>query len=255
MLSTYFLDGFKQGLTSRPMSLLHMYAIGVTTGAILAKRYLTKNYQDALSIEIIRTKHFYSTLNDKPALKEAAKDIKFEFVFDPNPRIDRHTEEFLEYERQTGRYAPVDQRPSTDGSGYPRVVEDEIDEELGASMGEKREPNAEPYLIDEEVYAENEYTHARAQWTYYDKDDVLVDEMDHEVYNRADLIGDIDLTRFDDHSDDGVTLYIRNEYKELDICIAMDYGSWAEKALASAAERTLEHEYQREVRRPRRFRE
>lgn len=254
MPSTYFIEGFRQGLTSRPMTFLNMYAIGVATGAVLAKRYLTKNYQDALSIEIIRTKHFYSTLNDKPALKKMIKE-NIEPEFDYNPPTDRHSEGFLEYERQTGRYAPVDQRPSTDGSGYPRVVEDEIDEELGASMGEKREPNEVPYLINEEVYAENEYTHSRAQWTYYDKDDVLVDEMDHEVYNRADSIGDIDLTRFDDHSDDGVTLYIRNEYKELDICIAMDYGSWAEKALASAAERTLEHEYRREARRPRRFRE
>lgn len=102
--------------------------------------------------------------------------------------------------------------------GTARTEEAEKDKHDGWSYPyelSQRSPN-EPYIIHQDEFATNETEYAQVTYTYYAGDDVLTDEDDTVINNRATLIGRDVLLRFGHGTDDFNILYVRNSHLELE---------------------------------------
>lgn len=100
-----------------------------------------------------------------------------------------------------------------------------------------------PYIITHDEYYEGEKEYEQVTLTYFDGDDVLVDERDQPVPDPDDSVGDDHLARFGFGSNDNNIVYIRNDRLELDFEIIRSNGKYAKEVLGF-----IEHSERRGVR-------
>lgn len=84
--------------------------------------------------------------------------------------------------------------------------------------------SSEPYVIHKDEYFANETEFAQHTLTYYEGDDILVDENDAPVYNHSTLTGPL---LFGHGSDDPNVVYIRNEHRRTEWEIIRDRGLYS----------------------------
>lgn len=87
-----------------------------------------------------------------------------------------------------------------------------------------------PYIITQDEFDENEHEFENLALSYFDEDDILVNERDQIVNDSDQLVGDQNLMSFGKGSKDKNTVHIRNERLGLDMEVVRTNGSWA-KAL------------------------
>lgn len=107
------------------------------------------------------------------------------------------------------------------------------DEVMDALMAD-RDPG-EPYIITKSEYYENEPDHEQKRFTYYEGDDVLVDDQDeyNPIQDTERVVGDDNLLRFGYGSGDEHTLYVRNESVDppLDLYVTRSTGRYADEVM------------------------
>lgn len=86
-----------------------------------------------------------------------------------------------------------------------------------------------PYVVSKQEYMDNENEYMQISLTYFEGDGVLVDERDDVIEETDGLVGDDNLVRFGDWSDDPNVVYVRNHLKELDIEINRSRGKYSEE--------------------------
>ena len=107
---------------------------------------------------------------------------------------------------------------------YDELVQEYINESPSDQNG-KEEPVDRPYFIPPEEYGEID-GYEEISLTYYQKDDTLTDELDHEVDDYIDSVG----TEFKDilTSSYSPVVYVRNDSKRCDYEIALNVGSYGD---------------------------
>jgi hypothetical protein len=109
--------------------------------------------------------------------------------------------------------------------------------------------DAEPYVITEEEFLQNEPGNENKSLTYYEGDGVLADESDNPVQDIDGTVGDDNL-RFGYGSNDSNMVYVRNPRIEMDMEIVRSQGTYTKEVLGFDDEAELKHSGRR-----RRFRE
>ena len=239
---------------------------GATVGYVVASKTLEKKFRELADKEIAEARVLYQRMYSRPPL-----------VLEPELEP---TEEEVEDERvkqaPAGTWDELDEvtqeRIMTNavqamGTYVPPSEETEITEkrevsvrytfteyqapgdEVMAALLADRDPS-EPYVITKSEYYENEPDHEQRDFTYYEGDQVLVD--DQEEYNPITdvdrVAGEDNLLRFGYGSGDEHTLYIRNESVDppFDICITRSAGKYADEVMGfSDDEPHLKHSQKR----------
>lgn len=90
-----------------------------------------------------------------------------------------------------------------------------------------------PYVISVEEFQENETDFPQRTYTFYEGDQVLIDEHDVPVYNHANVVGEL---RFGHGSGDPNIVYIRNVRGKTEYEILRDHGHYAVEVLGNEIE-------------------
>lgn len=107
-----------------------------------------------------------------------------------------------------------------------------------------------PYIIHRDEFNAGEKGYEQAELSYFDGDDVLVDEKSHPIDETDLVVGDINLQKFGHGSKDHNVLYVRNDGLEIDFCVTKNSGLYTEQVLG-----ILQHGDRPGSRKPRRMRD
>jgi hypothetical protein len=97
-----------------------------------------------------------------------------------------------------------------------------------AAEVDRRSPD-EPYVITHDEFMENENGWEQNTLTYFNGDDVLVDDKDIPVPDIEAIVGSENLTKFGYGSRDKNVVYVRNEKLESDYEITLSMGEYAKE--------------------------
>lgn len=213
-------------------------SVGVAVGYYVANKRLSTKYDHILAEQVEAAREFYSTLNkDRYPTPEALLDEK-------HPEAKAAAEAAIEYSGQGGKVL-VGEEVTRDV--MQREVEEEVvvesrnifvdgkpikDSDWDSDAEESSRTPGKPYIITQEEFFQNETDYEQMQLTYYEGDDILVDEASSDVVNKQDdLVGDSNLQRFGHGSKDKHIVYIRNDAKELEFEIARSRGKYSKEVL------------------------
>lgn len=98
----------------------------------------------------------------------------------------------------------------------------------------KTRDSLSPYVIHKDEFWSNEMDFAQHTWTYYEGDDVMVDEEDIVVYNHDQKIGQM---KFGHGSGDKDTVYIRNEKMKMEMEVLREEGLYSIEVMGMEMDR------------------
>lgn len=108
-----------------------------------------------------------------------------------------------------------------------------------------------PYVIHRDEYEDNEDDYSQSTLTYYEGDDVLVDEHDVPIYDPGNVIGSLEWGK---GSSDINVFFVRNDRLKAEYEILRDHGHYAVEVLGVQIEEEFE-ERDRNGRKPQKFRD
>lgn len=129
----------------------------------------------------------------------------------------------------------------------PIAVYDNVDDSENAALDPTMRSADYPYVVTQKEHLENEREYTQITLTYFEEDDVLVDEGETPIEKTDETVGDANLTRFGLGSNDNNVVYVRNERLEVDFEIVRNKGSFAKEVLGFI-------EHSENLGRPRKFR-
>lgn len=129
---------------------------------------------------------------------------------------------------------------------YETVI---VENEYLESVPEVSETDAyqnTPYIISNETFFQNTREYDQSTLTYYEGDDILVDEIDEPIQDPDMVVGEANLSKFGHGSKDNNIVYVRNDVLGLDFEVVRRHGKYAQEVLGY-----IEHS---DKRGPRKFR-
>jgi len=221
-------------------------AVGAAVGYVVANRLLEKKFQEQLRTEVEDARSYFQQMYSTPTfvadepveeekLLEEVKDATEETDGMPVDLVGRALEALEEYKSDSPEAEPGDDRVPA-----PVIVNNIFQnrtppgEEVLDALLRDRDPS-KPYIITKVEFYENEPEHEQRKFTYWEGDDVLVD--DQEEYHPIDDIdlvaGEDNLLHFGYGSGDEAVLYVRNENADppLDLHITLSSGKYANEVM------------------------
>lgn len=223
-------------------------AVGAVGGYHYAKKKLWDEFSERLETEIEETKKFYGALHKKGEFRtpgEAVRKLIPESLtgdrFD-NRSVSNETLtkvltglNYLPNEQVDPRPGPPerhlaalteDPRPPVETNIFEelRVEKDlpeDFDEELARASGK-------PYIIPVDIFMHNEIGYPQLSLTFFEGDQILVDE-EENVVDFADKVVGMANLQFGYLSKDANIVYIRNEKTGYDYEVLRSMGSYAEE--------------------------
>jgi hypothetical protein len=212
------------------------FGIGCTGMYFVCRQQLKTKYATIADEEIQSVKDHYR--EKEMELLELQKEISSQ----PKPDLDA----LIEREG----YAPKSVEEAVEEL---RAEEQEEAEEIGVAAFTQLPPwdharqmaertREVPYVIHkEEFFADDSYDHS-VTWTYFEGDDVLVDESDEVITKKDEVVGLDNLTKFGHGSEDPNVVYIRNDRLQQDMEILLHKSHYAKEVLGLEEEPTdLKH--------------
>lgn len=225
-------------------------AVGVGVSYKVIQRHWRLHYEELAEKDLAEAKEHYSKLYKKDDYSDPVK------LADAVDDLEEYTNkvEDLEYA------APQGPKP-TEQHLLPEEVQEVLDEAvtMDSALGEeaqvvvnnifvnarkssksdewdydeelaKREQNpGEPYIVHEDEFMQNDPEHEQISLTYFEGDDILVDERDSPLPDSDATVGDKNLMLFGHGSNDKNIIYIRNETLKMDFEIALSKGDYAQE--------------------------
>lgn len=200
------------------VSLVSM-GIGAGVSYLATKKVLEAKYETLLQEELTETKRFYNRLNKKEApfsTPQTALAFYKEKVEDYSARLEM--EQGMNDQEYMMEHHHIDM-----GEGGPidGLQEDEV--------VEAPTNTDEPYVISKHDYEHTNPDYHKADFTYYETDDILIDHG--TVPLDIDLVGAGNLEKFGHGSGHKDRVYVRNEELETDIEITRSDGDFSEEVL------------------------
>src|SRR4249920_2181257 len=215
-------------------------ACGGAVGYVVSNKLLEKKCQERLTNEIQDAKSYYQDLCSTPILirdEEAVEKVVLNE--DPGPEdlvakalgvLREYQGEDHEEQEEKGR---IRREPVIINNIFTNVTPPG-EEVLGALMAD-RDPS-EPYIITKEEFFQNDPDFEQATFTYWEGDDILVDDREemNPIQDTDRVAGDDNLLRFGYGSGDENVLYIRNETLDppIDLHITRSSGKYSVEVMA-----------------------
>jgi hypothetical protein len=212
---------------------------GIFVGAYFTQKRLDDEYEVRLKAELIKSKEYYTRLTKKEDY--ATPSDVLEKVA---PQINS---EILEEER----YVAFPSDPSAEEEAVEEDEELDDDSARHSVFDYRREipkrAGKKAFVVSFDEFKENPKDYDQRTLTYYEKDDVLVDERDTPIDDIDLTIGLEALDQFGNGSNDPNIVYVVNEWAAMGFEIIRERESYEETVLGS-----MKHSSDR--RRPRKFR-
>lgn len=206
------------------------FAGGAVAGYLFAQKRLKPKYEQIAKEEIEEAKQFYSRVYkhedfETPGL--AAEKLGVDV--DAAVRAMREYQAISEIadmeEEEELVETPVSTKRNIFAENVPADSVWDLEEEL------KNRTDDEPYIISQDEYEENERDYQQLTLSYFEEDDVLVDEAEKPIEEVDSVVGEGNLTRFGHGSNDNRIVYIRNDRLSMDFEIVKNQGSYAKDVL------------------------
>ena len=232
---------FHFGVSRKGFSLLATLVGGASAAAAgyyAAEARLEKAYAELSDREILEAKKFYSMLYKKDDFAEPeqiAEDLGI-------------TEAVQAARKYTGgvvtKPEPVDytkfaQAPADPGTS--NIFEKADKEVWDQELEEDSRDGEKPFVISHDEWVERKGNNDQMTLTYFEADDILVDDTDMIVQDVEQFVGEDNLTKWGHGSKDNNVVYIRNPKTGLDAEIVRSKGSYAHEVMGVDDE--LRHSY------------
>ena len=194
-------------------------AIGAGVSYLITKKAIETKYEAILKEEARQSKAFYTRLTKKEGFSTPQTALAFykEKVADYSARLEM--EQGITDEEYLMEHHSIDI-----GEGGPLDGWNE-EEEL-----ESRSDDA-PYIISKHEYHNTNPDYVKADYTYYEVDDIIIDGGTVPIPNVDSLLGEENLKKFGHGSGHKDKVYIRNEELETDFEIDRTQGDFSEEVL------------------------
>jgi hypothetical protein len=190
-------------------------AIGAGITYLVTNKRIEAKYAQIAQDEIADAKAYYRVLHKKDDLA------------DPVELVDKYKSLVV-----TARYA--DRVVESDiADDIPETEDEPVVEDDGFDYEEEirnRTPDR-PYIISHAEYFEDKDDYPQVTFTYFEEDDILVDEGESPIHDTESVVGDVNLTQFGHGSRDNNIVYIRNDVLELEFEIVRNKGNYAKEVL------------------------
>jgi hypothetical protein len=204
--------------------------VGATAAYFLTERSLRLKYNKIADDEIQTMKEHY---------REAEMNlIEFQekIAKRPKPDLDKVVEELgYKQESQPVLDEVIEEAEEENVFDAPPVPPWNQDHEMAERNG------VDPYVIHLEEFREDDAFDHQATFTYFEGDDVLIDDHDEVVMKRENIIGEGCLSRFGHGSGDPNVVYVRNPRLQHDYEILRHKGHYAKEILGLEEDPSIEH--------------
>lgn len=202
------------------------FSAGAGLGYVLTRRNLKAKYESWIAQELEEARQFYSTLNKKEEYSDPVElAAKYEQSDDGLDTVEENLTDFV---TELG-YVPPIQEDVHIKKAVKSVKKQKVDKnifkenELSSFNGtwnqEEEEANRTeeaPYILHHDEFMHAEVGYKQLSLTYFEGDDVLVDDEDRPIEEVESTVGNDNLLKFGHGSKDNNVLYIRNDRMELD---------------------------------------
>lgn len=197
-------------------------AVGSALGYLIAQKRLSHQFDEILSKEIEEAKNYYKTLykaEEFQTPESTAKALGVDVEESNRLRL------AVQAMRNYNGLEPV-------GNGKRANIFETVvtSEELGEEEIRNRTEEA-AYVISKDEYFQGEKNYVQVSMSYFQSDEVLVDEREQPVDDVDDTVGLNNLQRFGQGSKDPNVVYVRNDALELDFEILKSEGSYSKDVL------------------------
>lgn len=212
--------------------------MGSAVGFFCAKKVLEKKYADLADEEIEKAKKYFKVLykvdgysTPEGAAKELGRDVEVaaatalkvyggHMLKPADLAVAKKVAEIAQVEEETA------QEITRSVFGPTRSTTEEA--EAFAEEVRNRTDDV-PYVISEEEYMQNDTDYTQISLTFYEGDNVLADDRDDPIPTVDDLVGDNNLLRFGDWSNDPNVVYVRNDVREQEYEITRSQGKFSDE--------------------------
>lgn len=188
-------------------------AVGGGAGYLVTKKMLEQRFEADLNEQIAEVKEYYKLLRKEGEYSQLVKPAE-------------ELAELPKYEDVISEYSGEEE----DEEEEAVVVESESNEERNTD---------EPYVISVDEYMNDREEYDKNTVTYFEVDDVLVDEREQVIPDVDNTVGTDCLTKFGHKSNDNKVVYVRNERLEADFEILLDTRSYSETVLGIREEKEI----------------
>ena len=234
-----------------------IYVVGVVGGGLIGsgvtilvlEKKIEKKYSDIADREITEAKEFYKrqfkadefadlslVVEDLEVVATVAVDTTQQIRNDMVAEASRIAEaaHYVSYnDRSTAVAQTEEERVEVVGSIRKSVWDDRslIETDEFDPEGERmKQAQGKPYILDHDAFYENPDERKQFTMTYYEEDDVLLDEADRPVPNKTSLVGEGNL-RFGYGTHQENIVLIHNPLIGVDYEVTREKGSWARDVL------------------------
>lgn len=232
---------------------------GAASGYFVAMKKLEAKYNEIAETEIREAKNFYASKHKQGAFSSPEKVVA-------NLGIDSLEETVRDVDGRSAAEALVSYKADGEvietDSDIVALVEKELAEadsieEINARLNKmpeqvrnifkdaepdptglfdyneeiKNRSEDHPFVISFDEYDENEEGHSQTNLTYFDGDDILIDEKEEPIEDVENTVGTENLQKFGHGSKDSKIVYIRNERLDLDFEVVLSHGKYVEEVL------------------------
>lgn len=184
---------------------------GMGLGVGLTIRFLDKEYEQNLAKEVDQAKDYYNRLHKRGPYSDPIALIQ------PDDVVETIIED-----QKYAKMETVDKHYENVFVEASKAKVFDLGEEVKTRTADR------PYVISADEYFRNDTNYEQENLNYYDKDGVLCHENDEEIIDGDDIVGDDNLLRFGDGSNDPNVVYVRNDRREREYEIIRTRGSYAE---------------------------
>jgi hypothetical protein len=203
-------------------------AVGAVGGYLFAKDHLGREFDERLEREIDQAKEFYR------------KTAKVEEFSSPERTLETLRPEFVAAAQALTQYSGRfdESKVEVPSVKTTRNIFESVKPDVEWELMVRNRTEEAPYVLTQAEYMEGELEFQQITLTYFEGDNVLVDERDDVVEgDDADmLMGLNNLQHFGLQSEDENVVYVRNHEKELDLQVNRDKRKYSEHVLGLTPE-------------------
>lgn len=226
---------------------------GLTAGYFLLSKRLDGKYSkimdEKLEAEMVKVRAYWNAkkveAEDKPDLAAKVKELGYSNEEDRPIAYNRVTEK--------PKVEVVPPEPETKSVfDAPQPTQEEVEPSWDYAEEIKGRTDDVPFIIHKDEFSAGEMEYDTATLTYFEGDDVLINEQERVIEDQDEVLGLGNLTRWGHGSGDPNVLYIRNPVLGMDIEVVRSMGEFAKEVHGVPGDDELRHSHHR-IRPHRRF--
>lgn len=166
-----------------------------------------------------------------------------QLAIDFNEKMDQVFGELQELRERVGVDNQLVEEEIEDDEPEPEAIEVNVFTEVDTEWNWEEETQARnsdfPYVIHKDEFFDEESGHRQSSLTWYEGDEILVDDKDVPIYNWQKITGEL---KFGHGSKDANVVYIRNEELDAEYEILRHTGYYQIEVLGAEIEEQYEHD-------------